>query len=192
MGENRYHPFSMRLDPPTREPRTLRPLITAAIASGALYTLDAWVIGQGGIVTFCGLIGIVIALFRSGAAGFGRRWPGVSVHVGVALIWASTIALTWVSIGYQARTARSRAETVVAACKAYRTANGAYPDDLQQLVPRFLPSVPRAKYTLGLGNFVYTKGVYEGTAHTSLMFVTIAPFMRTSYLFEDDRWVTID
>lgn len=54
--------------------------------------------------------------------------------------------------------ASSRAETIIAACRAYKGKTGAYPASLQALVPEYLPSVPRAKYTVLWGTFSYGEG----------------------------------
>jgi hypothetical protein len=48
----------------------------------------------------------------------------------------------------------ANAERVIKACDEFRVVNGRYPGKLDELVPKYLPSVPPAKYCLG-GNFWY-------------------------------------
>ncbi len=56
----------------------------------------------------------------------------------------------------QGNIARAHAERIVQACKGYRDHNGSYPKKLSDLVPRYLSSVPPAKYCLGFGEFWYS------------------------------------
>lgn len=54
--------------------------------------------------------------------------------------------------------AMSRAETIIAACRAYKDKTGAYPQTLQVLVPEYMKAVPRAKYTVLWSAFHYRDG----------------------------------
>ena len=54
--------------------------------------------------------------------------------------------------------AMSRAETIIAASRAYKDKTGAYPKTLQALVPEYLEAVPRAKYTVLWSKFHYADG----------------------------------
>jgi hypothetical protein len=62
------------------------------------------------------------------------------------------------------------------------------PDRLEQLVPEFLPAVPRAKYTFAWGEFTYSTSAKDHT----LMYVVIPPFGRLFYHFEEARWTQLD
>lgn len=46
------------------------------------------------------------------------------------------------------RVGKQGAERITAACEAYKTRNGAYPEALQQLVPEYLKYIPPAKLSL--------------------------------------------
>ena len=51
--------------------------------------------------------------------------------------------------------ASGRAERVGSACAQYRQAKGSYPQSLRELVPEFLPAVPRAKPVAMFSDFRY-------------------------------------
>jgi len=167
----------------------MKPLVTAAIASTLVYLFDAWVLGQGAIAFLVAAIAVLVAVAKGLAALAGKRGRAAAVQLGVGLLWVTTVALTFVTVRFHASHAQARAETVVSACKAYKAANGAYPNALQDLVPRYLPAVPRAKYTLTFGEFLYHRTPHD---ETMLMYTQIPPFLRTFYDFEKDRWSTLD
>jgi len=170
-----------------RSPASL--LLHGTAWATAAYTLDAWVLGFGVFGALIGSVAALIALAR-GLSAFGQRQRSHAfAHLGMIGIWVFTAALTLGTTRWQASHAKAHAETVIAACKAYQAANGAYPDTLQALVPTYLPSIPRAKYTLVAGKFAYYRG---RPGQTMLMFTVIPPFMRTSYTFETDSWFTVD
>jgi hypothetical protein len=175
---------------PVDDAGPLRPLLNGTIFAAIVYILDAWVIGQGGLAIFVGMIAAVVAVVRALNAGVRKDRPRAFAHLGVVVVWGTTIALTFVSVRFQANHAKSRAETVVDACKAYKAANGDYPAQLADLVPAYLPAVPRAKYTLTSAEFKYFH--HPGRGETMLLFTEIPPFMHTSYNFEADRWSTLD
>jgi hypothetical protein len=76
--------------------------------------------------------------------------------------------------------AMSRAETIIAACRTYKDKTGAYPETLQVLVPQYLPSIPRAKYTVLWGSFHYG----EGRLAWMLIPMTVMP----SYDLNAGKW----
>ena len=167
----------------------MKPLVTAAIVGTLVYLFDGWVLGQGALSLLVGAIAMLVAIAKGLAALLGKRSRAAAVQLAVALLWVSTMALTIVTVRFQASHAQARAETLVSACKAYKATNGVYPERLQDLVPRYLPSVPRAKYTLGFGEFLYHRSAHD---EAMLMYTSIPPFLRTFYDFEKERWSTLD
>jgi hypothetical protein len=89
--------------------------------------------------------------------------------------------------------ARSRAETLVAAIKAFYQQNQRYPTKLDELVPDFIDHVPIAKYifipTSGrFGRFYYT----VSPERHILMYTAMPPFGRPYYQFEESKWKYMD
>lgn len=160
-------------------PRSLkRTLALAAL----LFLVDGLWLGQGLVSFFLALgvifIGLPRALLPKLRATRRERLRNLAVYLGaVFVVWGFNAANNWL--------ARSRAEDVIAAVKAFRAKNGRYPTSLQELVPAHLDSVPRARYTLASGEFVYA-GARSG--HPVLYYVALPPFGRPFYSFTNDRW----
>jgi hypothetical protein len=88
----------------------------------------------------------------------------------------------------QNRMARQRAGIVIAAVEAFHAAEKRYPENLAQLAPKYLESVPRAKYTVFFGDFIYCASAGDAT----LMFVALPPFGRPIYRFVIGKWGYLD
>jgi type II secretory pathway pseudopilin PulG len=86
--------------------------------------------------------------------------------------------------------ARSRAETLIAAIKAFKQQNQRFPTKLDELVPDFIDHVPAAKYILfpPFGCFHY---MGSPDSH-SLMYTAFPPFGRPYYQFEEGKWRYMD
>jgi hypothetical protein len=82
---------------------------------------------------------------------------------------------------------RRHADEVIAAVERYHADHGDYPHRLDALVPRYLPRVPSAKYTLAHHAFEYW--THEGGA--TLMYY-LGPFARRVYSFERHGWMYMD
>jgi hypothetical protein len=98
----------------------------------------------------------------------------------------------------QATIAMGNAADVIKACERYREANGSYPEQLDQLVPRYLSEVPRAKHCCFEGEFRYwgphiLAGEMAGqTRHAMLVWCEFPPFGRRIYHFETAKWTYLD
>jgi hypothetical protein len=86
------------------------------------------------------------------------------------------------------RLARSRAETLVSAVKAFHDKNQRYPKILEELVPDHVKQVPLAKYTFTFNRFSYL----TSDQGTSLLYVSFPPFGRPTYSFTRNAWHYID
>lgn len=84
--------------------------------------------------------------------------------------------------------AKSRAETLVDAIKAFNQKHQRYPEKLDELVPEYIDHVPTAKYTLFFASFFYL----SGHEFHSLFYVAMPPFGRPTYNFERDKWGYMD
>jgi hypothetical protein len=152
--------------------RALRPTF---IIAACLYVFDGLVVGQGVlgvfvflVAFFAGGIRILLALHKRDRVQARVR----AARVGVYFLMAVAIIAT---IYVNNRLARRQAERVIAACQQYESKYHRLPDRLQQLVPEFLPSIPRAKYTVLYGDFTYFVS-HERNHH--LYYVAFPPFAR--------------
>lgn len=141
---------------------------------GALFgtCLTAWV--------FCP-IWLLVSLLKNASERPG--WGLALVRIGIPAV---TFGLLWVNNAVQLGVAEANARRVVAACEQYHAANGRFPENLDQLVPRFMSSVPRAKYCLA-GHFAYHN---FGTPR--LYWQVVPPYLRKIYNFETRSWSYLD
>ena len=92
--------------------------------------------------------------------------------------------------GLQSHIAERHAIQIGDACLAYRSKYHHYPQKLDELVPEFLPSVPRAKFGI-FGQFLYAPPQTEH-GEPMLMYAEIPPFGRTFYHMESRDWGHLD
>jgi len=122
-----------------------------------------------------------------GAVRAALQQPGPGVAAARVLIPVATGLLAFANYSVQRTIAMGNAERVIEACERYREANGAYPERLGELVPRYLNSVPRAKYCCSWSEFWYF-----GAPRPLLLWYEIPPFGRRIYNFERGDWGYID
>lgn len=109
-----------------------------------------------------------------------RRRSSARAQLGVAAVWLV------VSIGvggwsrFNLRLAERRASAVIDACRRFESDRRRLPASLEELVPGYLPRVPRANWTI-LGHFVYE------AERGALSYLDPWPFEQT-YVFSADRW----
>jgi hypothetical protein len=97
-----------------------------------------------------------------------------------------------VSVGnhyLQCEIADTNGKRVVAACEEFHAATGRYPETLEELVPHYLKSIPRAKYCLSHGDFVYWR---KGSSAFGLKWYLVHPMARVCYASEQKRWFVVD
>jgi hypothetical protein len=152
----------------------------------ALFALDALVLNEGFIAGAVAFWLIAFTLPRSLLSRYQSVRRERLRNVGILMIAVALVfGFNWLS-NVQAR---MRAESVASAVHAFQTKYGRYPQRLDDLVPEFLPTVPRAKYTLSFGEFRYfvsTNGIPR------LQFTDFPPFGRPTYSFESNSWRYVD
>ncbi len=114
--------------------------------------------------------------------------PGWRLAILRTAIPPLTLGLVMANNALQLQIAEANAPRVVAACEEFHAANGKFPQTLDDLVPQYLPSVPRAKYCLGFGGFWYWN--LEGKP--ILVWYVVPPYGRKIYDFEERRWGYLD
>ncbi|MGR8921022.1 MAG: hypothetical protein ACU85V_15510 [Gammaproteobacteria bacterium] len=160
-------------------PRAPFALTLAAVA--ALYVLDALVLGQGFIAAALLLAGAAVVPKWLLLARVGRN-DGRAAALATLLLASGAGAMF--TINANNRLAQARADDLVERVQEYRALAGRFPATLDELVPAYVASVPRAKYTLGFGHFDYSNsdgGVF-------LAYASAPPFGREVYDFRRQRW----
>lgn len=112
--------------------------------------------------------------------------PGWRIALFRVAIPAVTLGIVLANTAMQWDIGDANGERVVKACEDFHVDNGQYPKTLDELVPRYLPSVPRAKYSLD-GKFWYYN---HGSGYT-LCWVKIG-FCRKVYSSETEQWRHLD
>ena len=114
--------------------------------------------------------------------------PGWRVALIRIAIPPLTLALVLANDSLQYKIGKANAPRIIAACEQFHSANGRYPKTLNELVPQYLPSIPRAKYCLMLGEFMY----WNFDEEPMLVWYVVPPYGRKTYTFNDQRWGYLD
>lgn len=168
------------------QPRTWR---RTAVVLAIIFLFDLGYSGQGIFSLAVAAIGLI--LLTVGALWSllqGKRPLARSRALRASAYLVFGIA-AYNAVQFHQATAQHHAADIIAACEGYKIRHGMLPTTLQQLVPEFLPAVPRAKYTMAYGDFTYV--VASETAHT-LMYISLPPFGRRAYHFEQAVWSQFD
>ena len=173
---------------PDNETSFFRQMRGGLIGAGIMLGLDGAVYGSFLFSIFVCPIWFLVALIK--AIVQGRDWRVSVSRVVIPLI---TLVIVLSNAWLQSRVAEAHAQKIIEASKQYQSTNGVYPRTLDELVPKYLGSVPRAKYAL-LGEFLYwecgerlvTTCVRSGAdkGQHMLMWMAIPPFGRPFYNLE--------
>jgi hypothetical protein len=87
----------------------------------------------------------------------------------------------------QSEIADANSERIITACEAFHTANGHYPKTLDELAPKYLPSVPPAKYCMD-GGFHY----FNSDGPPPILWWNEFGFLHKIYSFERKEWNYLD
>lgn len=146
----------------------------------AFYVTDGLLFGQGLLTFVATLVMLILGLIDVRPAS-ARRRSGVMTLCAYGALPIAVFA----TIHANNALARRRAEVVIEALQRYRSDHGVYPRRLEALVPRYLPSVPLAKYALVDASYHYHSADGETG---SLWYVVVPPFGRAVYFLREKRW----
>jgi hypothetical protein len=99
-----------------------------------------------------------------------------------ATVPALTLGLVLTNATVQSMMAEANAAKIIRACERFHATNGQYPKTLGELVPKYMPSVPHAKYCLAFGEFLYSY------SQPMLIWYATPPFGRKVYNFKERTW----
>ena len=123
----------------------LRGLLLHAGVAAVVYGIDAFVLAQGAVA---GITTVVLTLFGLGhvVRGLASRGKGIVYGASMIAIYVGMIFAVVGTISANNQLASRRAAEIVVALTRYKATTGDYPVRLTDVVPGYLPSVPRAKY----------------------------------------------
>jgi hypothetical protein len=180
------------------------PILGRALFGTALLVwLDALFLGHGLLSLVLVPVFTLVQLGRGG-------WDTLSSRRGVALqrlaaagVWVVGGVAALGFVGLNSSMAHHRADMVIAACREYEQDYRRLPHTLEDLVPRYLSAVPRARLMPVAGEFVYVAPRIPPTARLASLVAEPAqahserrvhtlqyhtPFARPTYVFETGRW----
>jgi hypothetical protein len=116
--------------------------------------------------------------------------PGWRLALARILIPALTFWLVRANDAFERRVAEANGQRIVAACEEFYAANGRFPKKLNELVPKYMNSVPVAKYCLGPASSFFYASSSPGNA--ILAWEIVSPHYRRVYNFETRSWSYVD
>lgn len=167
--------------------RNFKPSLAFALF---LLLADTQALGGCGLTAFAALAAVLGAALAGVSAIRSRGFERVSAALGRAGIYCVAFSLALAGVVFNARLARTRAQTIVEACSAFEKAKGRLPGTLDELVPVYLPEVPRAWLSLSPSarfRFIHIPGRPDARESHTLEWTIYPPFYRGFYRFEERR-----
>lgn len=159
------------------------------IAAG-LYFLDAIWLGQGGVAVLA-LASLVIFFIPATLLAWYRKNLFMrNLRAARTLLYLLMAVAILVTIRIDLSNTREKADGIIAALKAYQAKTGQYPDELTQLVPGYLPAIPKARFSLTMNEFRYF--VSKGKDSHNLSYIAMPPFGFSYYNLEKGEWAVKD
>jgi len=132
------------------KPKTL---IWSIIGASTLFIVDSFVLGAPYFFIIV-LIGLVF--FWIPSILFSLKKPDeLKFKIGRALIYAIMAISTKALFDFNNILAEERAEIIISALDTYLRKENSYPNELQELVPEYLDSIPKPK--IGPGKYYYSE-----------------------------------
>jgi hypothetical protein len=158
----------------------------STITGAIFFVLDALIINQGVISLF--LIFIIILWWLPKSAFKKHTKQSPKEELAKILIYGFTVIAVFTSNSINNKIAQNRANELILVIENFHQVTGDYPKSLNDLVPSYLPKIPKAKHTLGFNSFKYIN--YEGSI--SLFYHAIPLFGRPTYVFDRKEWIYLD
>jgi len=175
--------MSKHLGPASSGPVKLTAAKTIGWAA-AILVFDGLVLGQGiisGVVlAYAVLLLVPMGILTRKDTALGR------FRLKKAGILATAMLAVLGSIYLNNRLAERMADDLISGVVQYKEKHGQYPEQLQDLVPEFMPGIPAAKLTLSYNNFSYSS-----RTSPMLWYVELPPAVRRIYYFESGQWGTL-
>lgn len=182
------NPYEGPTASPPSQPESYKPIWSSVVLAVLLFLIVA---PRGSMLTALGL-GLLIALVQGIILLFTvvrRRHRENAVRMRLLRIGVYTVTFVamLVHASLEQRAARARAEEIVKACHAYETDHGQLPEDLSQIVPAYLPSLPA---TLGLiaGKPYFYLPPKDGSSGAFVY--RPEPFATINYNFDTREWTS--
>ncbi len=156
------------------------------IYAAVIFCVDAFFMNQGAIAVITLLVVVFVFLPKT-IFGHIRKREYKTGYI-KCLIYGSAAFLVFGSNYLNNIIAHNRSVTLITTIEQYKSDNGVYPESLEALVPKYIESVPTAKFTLSWNRFYY----WGQDGDASLLYVAVPPFGRPIYRFSKKKWGYLD
>jgi hypothetical protein len=152
------------------------------LGAGFLLLLDVVMFGSFLISIVVCPFWFLVSFIRNGILKSGGQFAFFRIAI-PAVTLGIALGTTFIQWGM----ADANGERVVRACEAFYSDTARYPEHLSELVPKYLPSVPRAKYSMD-GDFYY----YNSTERPPILWWNKFGLCHKIYSFERKEWGYLD
>lgn len=153
-------------------------------AAAILLTLDVVLFGSRLYSFIFCPIWMLVSLLRSATKRPGWGLAVVRIFIPFLTLWIGRV-----NDAFQLSVAEANAQRIITACEDYHAGNGRFPTKLDELVPRYLDSVPVARYCLGPSSLFY----YSSSPESAMLWwQVVPPHYRKIYKFETRSWFYLD
>jgi hypothetical protein len=158
-----------------------------AIIAFCLLVFDAFIIG----LPFFGLLILFFLVVASGISAIiflfrGRQFS--KLYAIKALIYFTSFIGIIGIFKFNAYIGAENANVVINAINSYYADTGMYPDNLTQLIPNYLDSIPNCAYRM----IDYKYRYYVDPDNADLMWTVMPPWGRRNYNFQNAEWTYLD
>ncbi len=161
-----------------------KPLIISGLSAIGIFVFDSFMLGAPAFSIFV-LIYVVVYLIPVALFSI-RNKAKLKFIVTKMGIYSVMLVFSFGFRAFDLSLAEKRANTVISAVEQYNQDNGHYPTFLNELVPKYLPEIPKPRIAPGI---FYYPGAPEDP---HLMYTDYPPFGRLSWSFKDKEWISID
>lgn len=183
-GKTSRHPWFLNFPGYCSECHCIR-IRHSAVVAAAVFLIDFWFYGGFFSVTIILLWIILVRVPSILTAHLGGNYLLRKNRLKRLGLYSAGVCLVYGLMSLNHAHGRWQGDRVVAACESFRGRYGRYPDQLSELVPEFMTSVPKAQRFTIHSDFHY--GVHEGKP--VLFWVMIPPYGLRFYSFEKKEWI---
>jgi len=158
-----------------------------AIIAFCLLVFDAFIFG----LPFFGLIVLFFIVVASGISAIIFLFQDKQfskLYAIKALIYLTSFIGIIGIFQFNAYIGGENANVVINAINSYYADTGIYPDDLNQLMPNYLDSIPNCAYRMMDHKYRY----YVDQDNANLMWTVMPPWGRRNYNFKNAEWTYLD
>jgi hypothetical protein len=171
------------IENPARYPTPKRVALSSGLIAVCIFVFDFMMASP----TFSGflLIYTLIILLPVTLLSI-RNKPKLHAAATKLLVYTVFIAATFGFYAYDLSLARQRSDVVIAAVERYYQQHDSYPSSLLDLVPDYLPSIPKPR--IAPSEFMYL----NAPENPQLIYTGLSPFERYAWQFEQREWSYLD